>query len=121
MSKKKLSKPCPWCIEGRCRTKEDICDFKTLKKEPEAIKKRIDEEFAKVKDLFVRIKKATDQEAIQKDMADVHDRLSGIKTMRDALSEEFGQMHMPGDNPFEFTKLIIDARLNALKFERKKK
>jgi len=111
---------CEWCIKGECRAKEETCGFKNLEKKPEAIKKRMDEEFKNVKANFYKIKAADDQKDVQQNMVEIMTRLSGIRAMSDILKMEFSDKYMPGDT-MEFTKLVIDAKIQAKKLERRSK
>lgn len=111
---------CDWCISGQCRSHEDTCGFKNLEKKPEAIKKRMDEEFKAVKGCFIAIKVVTDDAKVKELMVEIYTRLSGIRALSDVLKIDFNDKYMPGD-PMEFTKLVIDAKIHSKKLERRKK
>jgi len=115
--------PCEWCVKDKCRANdEEICDFKDLPMEPEAIKKRIDDEWGIVKLKFAEVKKikeVTDDVQLLTLINEAKDKLEGIKIMRQVLLDKFSKNYFPEKNVFNFTKLILDVNKHMKKLKQK--
>ena len=115
--------PCEWCVNNKCRANdEEICDFKDLPMELDAIKKRIDDEWDIVKLKFAEVKKikeVTDDVQLLTLINEAKDKLEGVKIMREVLFDKFKKNYFPEKNVFTFVKLITEVNKHMKKLKQK--
>jgi ABC-type phosphate transport system auxiliary subunit len=112
---------CPWCDKDTgCRNAGDEldCDFKTLLKEPVAIRERIDQENKNILNMIS--KDFETKEEIEKVKAEMNDKLHGIRIMKQVYEEEFDKIYIP-NNQMEFTHKLVKFLAKVKQLERKSK
>lgn len=111
---------CPWCKDGVCRNAgdESDCDFKTLEKDPDAIKKRMDEE----NDKIIKLMKLdySDKEMYLQAKAKIVDVTGGVAVMKSVLEGEF-HANYKFSRQGEMTKALLDFILKGKRLDRAKR
>lgn len=123
--------PCDWCDGGICRNKkkdgsvdEETCQYKTLPLEPEAIKKRMVDEYNDcdlIADELIKGAKSMTYSEFDFENYRLMDKLSGIKVMLEQLrklGDDFVFSSVAQDFGKEFPRKMVRIKLAMMRKRR---
>jgi len=98
MDKPNKTVECPWCVQtnfmcGIDRPDYDalnVCEFRNLPKEKDAILNRMAELVKSIKESQTLLKSATDKAVIESNARNILDKMFGMEKMIECLDKEFG-------------------------------